>query len=193
MVGWVIRSPRFGVGRSGSPRFVPICSDFPVFFRFCPICSMLFSGMPRFVPICSDLLRFLPICSDLFRFAPFSSDLFRFVPICSVFFRFVPICSENKSEQIRETPFCRPLLKIPEPDSTIPLWAKQGLLQCGMLAFCMSEKGCDAPATPTLLSSVWPLAARLGEASSGCWTTSSLTQARLSVAFIRGHIPLWTT
>ena len=55
----VIRSPRFGVGRKGSPRFLPICSDFPVFFRF---------ALPVFgnAPICSDLFRFLPICSDLF-------------------------------------------------------------------------------------------------------------------------------
>ena len=36
------------------------------------------------------------------------------VPICSVFFRFVPICLQSKSEQIRETPSCRPLLQIPE-------------------------------------------------------------------------------
>ena len=36
---------------------------------------------------------------DLFRFAPLSSDLFRFV---------------LNSEQIRETPFCRPLLQIPD-------------------------------------------------------------------------------
>ena len=50
---------------------------------------------PRFLPICSDL-RFLFFrgCPDLFRFAPF--------------------CFQNKSEQIRETPFCRPLLQIPD-------------------------------------------------------------------------------
>ena len=60
-----------------------------------------------------DLFRFVPI-------SPFSSDLRslfsgvpRFVPICSVFFRFVPLCFQNKSEQIRETPFCPPLLQIP--------------------------------------------------------------------------------
>ena len=61
-----------------------------------------------------DLLRFprfLPICSD-FRFL--FSGMPRFVPICSVFFRFVPITNQNKSEQIRETPFCRPLLQIPD-------------------------------------------------------------------------------
>ena len=65
----------------------PICSDLFRFPRFLPICSdlrSLFSGMPRFVPICSDLLRFLQICF------------------------------QNKSGQIRETPFCRPLLQIPE-------------------------------------------------------------------------------
>ena len=41
----------------------PICSDFPVFFRFVQI--LVFGN-----PICSDLsdlLRFLPICSDLFH------------------------------------------------------------------------------------------------------------------------------
>ena len=81
------RSPRFGVGRRGSPRFVPICSAFPIFFRFVPICAPCFREYP---------------------------DLFRFVPICSVFFRFVPICFQNKSEQIRETTFCRPLLQIPD-------------------------------------------------------------------------------
>ena len=86
------QSPQFGVGRRGSPRFVPICSDFPVFFRFVPICVFL---------ICSDL-------RSMFSGIP------RFVPICSVFFRFVPICFQNKSEQIRETPFCRPLLQIPD-------------------------------------------------------------------------------
>ena len=67
-------------------------------------------------PICSDLFRFprfLPICSNL---RSLFSGIPRFVPICSVFFRFVPICFQNKSEQIRETPFCRPLLQIPETD-----------------------------------------------------------------------------
>ena len=58
----ICRSPRFGVGRKGSPRFVPICSDFPVFFRFVPIRAPCFREHP-----------------DLFRFAPFPSDLFRFV------------------------------------------------------------------------------------------------------------------
>ena len=55
-------APWFGVGRRGSPRFVPLS-------LFLPICSdlrFLFTGIPRFVPICSDLLRFLPICSELF-------------------------------------------------------------------------------------------------------------------------------
>ena len=58
--------------------------------------------------------RFVPI-------SPFSSDLFRFAflvcgntPICSDLLRFVPMCFQNKSEQIRETPFCRPLLQIPD-------------------------------------------------------------------------------
>ena len=76
--------PQFGVGRRGSPRFVPICSDFP------------FS---------SDLFRFaflvcgnIPICSDLFRFALFSSDLFRFG------FR----TNRNKSgKPLSADPFCK--------------------------------------------------------------------------------------
>ena len=51
----------------------------------------------------SDLFRFprfLPICSDLFLGIP------RFVLICSDLF-------QNKSEQIWETPSCRPLLQVP--------------------------------------------------------------------------------
>ena len=79
-----IRSPWFGVGREGLPRFVPICSDFPVFFRFVPICAPCFREYP---------------------------DLFRFVPICSVFFRFVPICfrtNQNKSgKPLSADPFCK--------------------------------------------------------------------------------------
>ena len=65
-------------------------------------------------PICSDLFRFprfLPISSDL---CSMFSGMPRFVPICSVFCKFVPICFQNKSAQIRETPFCRPLLQIPD-------------------------------------------------------------------------------
>ena len=65
----------------------PICSNCPVFFGFVPICVPCFLEYP---------------------------DLFRFVPICSDFFRFVPICFQNKSEQIREIPFCRPLLQFPD-------------------------------------------------------------------------------
>ena len=55
-------------------------------------------------PICSDFFRFLPICAPCFREIP---DVFRFAPFSS----FVPICFQNKSEQIRETPFCRPLFR----------------------------------------------------------------------------------
>ena len=49
------RSPRFGVGRRGSPRFVPISPFSSDLFRF----AFLVFGN---TPICSDLLRFLPIC-----------------------------------------------------------------------------------------------------------------------------------
>ena len=59
-------------------------------------------GLPRFVPIS-------PFSSDLFRFAHF---VCRNAPICSNFLRFLPICFQNKSEQIRETRFCRPLLQV---------------------------------------------------------------------------------
>ena len=41
---------------------------------------------------------------------PFSSDLFRFAFLFTGIPRFVPI----SSEQIRETPFCRPLLQVPD-------------------------------------------------------------------------------
>ena len=75
------RSPQFGVSRRGSPRFVPICSDFPPFssdlFQFALLVSGICSDFP---PSSSDLFRFallvFGICSDLFRFAPISSDLF---------------------------------------------------------------------------------------------------------------------
>ena len=92
-----IRSPHFGVGRRVLPRFVPICSNFPVFFRFVPIS-----------PFSSDLFRFallvFAICSDLFRFAPFSSDLFRFV------FR----TNQNRSgKPLSADPFCKSLKNGP--------------------------------------------------------------------------------
>ena len=75
-------APDSGSAEGGHPdRFVPICSDFPVFFRFVPICAPCFREY-----------------ADLFRFAPNSSL------ICSVLF----------SEQVREPPFCRPLLQIPD-------------------------------------------------------------------------------
>ena len=70
-----------GSAEGGSPRFVPICSDFPVFFRFVPICAPCFRE-----------------CPDLFRFVPFSSDLFRFV--------FRP--NRNKSgKPLSADPFCK--------------------------------------------------------------------------------------
>ena len=61
-------------------------------------------GSPRFVLIS-------PFSSDLFRFALL---VFGNTPICSDLFRFLPISFQNKSEQIRETPFCRPQLQIPD-------------------------------------------------------------------------------
>ena len=59
----------------------PICSDFPVFFRFVPICAPCFR-------------EYL--------------DLFRFVPICSDFFRFVFRTNQNKSgKPLSADPFCK--------------------------------------------------------------------------------------
>ena len=58
----LFRSTRLGVGRRGSPRFVPISLFSSDLFRFA---CLVFGNTP--------------ICSDLFRFTPFFSDLFRFV------------------------------------------------------------------------------------------------------------------
>ena len=75
------RSRQFGVGRRGSPRFVPISPFSSDLFRF----ALLVFGN---TPICSDLFRFLPICSDLFseqirtnRKKPLSADPFCKSPI----------------------------------------------------------------------------------------------------------------
>ena len=55
----------------------PTCSDFPVFFRFLPICTLCFW------------------------------DLFQFVLICSAFFRFVLRTNQNKSgKPLSADPFC---------------------------------------------------------------------------------------
>ena len=58
-VPMLVRSLRFGVGRGGSPQFVPISPFSSDLFRF----ALLVFGN---TPICSDLLCFLPICSNLF-------------------------------------------------------------------------------------------------------------------------------
>ena len=92
---------RFDTPLVGAPGLGSAEGGYPDLFRF-----------PRFLPICSDL-------RSLFSGIP------RFVPICSVFFRFVPICFQNKPEQIRESPFCRPLLQIPD------LGAAKDTLQTG--------------------------------------------------------------
>ena len=73
-------APQFGVSRRGSPGFVPICSDFPVLFRFVPNLRSLCLGMPRFVPICSVFFRFVfrthqnksrkPLSADPFAKSP---------------------------------------------------------------------------------------------------------------------------
>ena len=176
MWGSLAQSPQFGVGRRGSPRIVPICSDFPVFFRFVLICAPCFREYP-------DLLQFVraakPAEVCLWNFwwnliwnsiwnlkfpmgkilwnlgedfstcqesmksfgvrvnfganfgANFGEIFGNFVSNFATFFRnfvqqkggannllrFLPICSDcfrNKSEQIRETPFCRPLLEVPD-------------------------------------------------------------------------------
>ena len=75
------------IGWGRQKGITPICSDFPVFFRFVPICAPCFREYP---------------------------DLFRFVPICSDFFRFVPICFQNKSGKPLSAD---PLLQVPDPSS----------------------------------------------------------------------------
>ena len=55
-----IGAPKLGPAEGGH-FFVPICSDFAVFFRFVPICVPCLREYP-------DLFRFAPICSDVFVF-----------------------------------------------------------------------------------------------------------------------------
>ena len=82
-------APQFGVGRSG---FTPICSDFPVFFLFVPICApQLFSGIPRFVPICSDSSNSLTLQSLLFSI----SLLFSFSDFPCFFLCVFPLFSKD--------------------------------------------------------------------------------------------------
>ena len=81
-ITFIFRSPHSGVGRRGSPWFVPICSDFPVCFQFVPICTPCFREYPDlfwFVLICSDLLRCFrtnqgnPFCRPLLQVTKFSN------------------------------------------------------------------------------------------------------------------------
>ena len=66
--GWRCKywSPHFGVGRRGSPRFVLICSDFPVFLRsdlrslFWGICSNLFHAKYDWTTVVPDNGRVAP-------------------------------------------------------------------------------------------------------------------------------------
>ena len=55
-----------------------------------------------------------PICSDFPVFFRCALLVFGNTPICSDLLRFLSICSDLFSEQIRETPFGRPLLQIPK-------------------------------------------------------------------------------
>ena len=55
--------------------------------------------------------RFLPICSVL---RSWFLGIPRFLLICSDFFRCLLIRFQNKSENIKEIPFCRPLLQVPD-------------------------------------------------------------------------------
>ena len=125
---------RVGIWR-GSPRFVPIfvpiCAPsltlqsllFPISLLFCfPISLVFLWGFPFFSKDFRDsakrkTLAFLGVSLASFRQSkgwrvrvvvgntPVCSD-------CSEFFRFVPICFQNKSEQIRETPFCWAFLQL---------------------------------------------------------------------------------
>ena len=87
------RSPQLILGwaEEGHPDLFRLVPDFPVFFRFVPICSDL-----RF-----DLV--FGICSDLFRFAPFSSDLFGFA--------FRTNQNRDQGNPFLPTPFANPRLK----------------------------------------------------------------------------------
>ena len=57
------QSPRFGVGRGGLPRFVPISPFSSDLFRFA---LLVFENTPMCSDLFLDLLRFLLICSDSF-------------------------------------------------------------------------------------------------------------------------------
>ena len=57
--------------------------------------------------ISSESLKFSSVQARLICFSRFGPS-----GICSDLLRFLPICFQNKSEQIGETPFCRPLLQV---------------------------------------------------------------------------------
>ena len=63
-----------------------------------------------------DLSRVVPICSVIFQSAVL---VFWNTLICSDLLRFVS--STIKSEQIRETPFCQPLVQVPDSMSHLHL------------------------------------------------------------------------
>ena len=65
-------------------------------------------GLPCSSPLATP--EFVPICAPCFRACP---DF-------SVLLRFLLICFQNKSEQIRETPFCRPLFRKLEKPVAVP-------------------------------------------------------------------------
>ena len=100
-------------GRQGGSRFGLIHPDLS-FLSFLSRSPPVWGHQKAVTPVCSDLFRFprfLPICSDLHSLF---SGIPRFVPICSDLIRFLTICFQNKSEQIRESPFCRPILQFPD-------------------------------------------------------------------------------
>ena len=122
---WGNRCPRLKVTRKGSSRLVPISPFSSNLFRF----ASLFSGMPRFVLICSDFFRFVPtrfqstsvrVRSGISTARERPPHLPAYSPKQSkqAQSEAKPICFQNKSKQIRATPFCRPVLQFPEATPT---------------------------------------------------------------------------
>ena len=117
----------------GSPRFAPICSDFPVFLH-----SLFYRGLFRFLPVCSDLFRFSPCrkrspAKGVRQKSDEKSDrsirksdrkVTKSVPKTKKVIELLlphSFCGTLRFvfRTIRETPFCRPLLQIPEEIATL--------------------------------------------------------------------------
>ena len=97
------------------PLFVPICSDFLVFFRFVPICAPCFQDLFWFVPISSDLFsEQMPFCQPLLQ----TPDTWGFKR-----------CGSSQSEDIWGTNLVAPYCAIPRDYlSDTPLLRAMGFL-----------------------------------------------------------------